>query len=389
MQRYPLNWRQQVYNEADFYKLTPLLRKPIAPGESISTLVVDARFVSAVFPKVVTTPLLCQAWAFYVPHRLVYPEWVDFIALSDAVTVPPMTAVTWDQVFDHGSTSRTALYRRGLKLIYNQYFGDETVGQANEAWYDDVNADAYTTLHRLLAWDQVIANRSNRGAYTQSTFAAAVSGATATIQLDDLQRALRNNTARRRQKTTGDKYVDTMRLMGVELDWRVQMAPEYLGSAQSVILPHERSSAGTDLTVRVSEWSGKFQLASKRRMAFAEHGYLYVLVGFRPSLMLEGTSGYDSTVFGTQDGFFRPDSAGAPGEVSSSSIRARFVHYAQGSNLIGINHNGNCFAYPAASPDFYPDPTKFVVAAGSGPRHMAFTADVSVRGQTPVHPNRV
>lgn len=45
MRRNPLNWRQQVYNEADFYKLSPLVRKPVAPGDTISTMVVDARFV--------------------------------------------------------------------------------------------------------------------------------------------------------------------------------------------------------------------------------------------------------------------------------------------------------------------------------------------------------
>lgn len=284
----------------------------------------------------------------------------------------------------------SSLYRRGYKLIYNQYFGDETVGQAAEAWYDNVDADTYVTLHRLLGWDQAVANRANKGSYSPSTFAAAVSGGTATIVLDDLQRALRGNTARRRQKTTGEKYVDTMRLMGVELDWRVQMAPEYLGSSQAVVLPRERASAsGTDMTTRVSEWSGKFQFTSKRRMAFAEHGYIYVLVGFRPSIMQTGRNMVEATVFGAQDGFFRPDAAGPPGEVVGSNIRGRFSHYNTGSNAVGINHNGNVFDYPDASSIVYPDPTKFVVAENSGPRHVAMSADVSIRGLTAVDSGRV
>lgn len=389
MRRYPLSFRSQVYQEANFYALTPILRKLVAPGDTISTVLVDARFISAVFPKVVTNPLLAQVWFFYCPHRLVFDQWVDFIALDDAVTSVPTSTTAWSAMFENGTGAKHSLFRRSYKAIYNQYFGDERSGQAKFAWYDNINDDVYTTLHRLLAWDQFKASAANTAAYTQSSFTATVSGATATIPLDSFARALRDNNARRRQKMTGEKYVDTMRLMGVELNWQIQMAPEYLGSGQAILMPRERAGSGdaTSIATRVSEWSGKLAATVKKRCAFAEHGYLVGVMGFRPSYLVSDENPVDTLVDTTAE-FYRPDTSSIMEGSTNGRHTPRFTYYQKGNNMVGINANGNALVVPAGSESFYPDLSYYVPAVGGGVSHMSCTADVVVKGQTVVPPNR-
>lgn len=385
MRRYPLSFRSQVYQEAQFYELTPIMRKLVAPGDTITSMIVDARFISAVFAKVVTNPLLAQVWFFYVPHRLVFDQWMDFIALDDTVTSVPTTTTAWPQMFEAGTATKNALFRRSFKLIYNQYFGDERSGSAKLAWYDNINTDTLTTLYRLMAWDQYRTNQANMAGYTQNSFAASVSGATASIPLDDFARAVRANTARRRQKATGDKYVDTMRLMGVELSWQVQMAPEYLGSAQAILMPRERAGSGdaTSLATRVSEWSGKLVASVKKRCAFAEHGYLVGLMGFRPSYLVADTNPGD-VVVNDQNEFYRPDAATIMETPGGTRAAERYLYYLKGTNAVGLNANGNALVVGAAGEFFYPDPSYYVPASGGGVSHIAATADISIKGLTVV-----
>lgn len=382
MQRSPLTFRNTTYNEGLFYTPVPVARKLVAPGDSITSLIVDARMISAVFNRVVTTPVLAQMWAFYVPHRLVFDQWQDFIALDDVVLNVPNTTVAWPLMFENGGVvARSALFRRSYKLIYNSYFGSELTGQAAGAWYDNVNLDTETAVMRLLTWDQYLSGARPTAGYNQLTFQAAVSGGNAAIPLDDFARLSRDNRARRRQKMTGDKYVDTMRLMGVELDWKVQLVPEFLGSSQQVIQLREKSStSATDLTVRAAEFSARMSLNVTKRFSFAEHGYLVVLMGLRPSMQAANQNPPDATNFARTD-FFRPDQDAIAD--AQGGYRSRYSQYRQGKNLVGVFQNANTFALGTAT-DLYPDPSTYSVSVGSGPNHYGFTADVAIKGLTQV-----
>lgn len=387
MQRFPLKFRQNLYNEGDFYQLIPVARRPVAPGERLSKIAIDIRYVSAIFEKANLTPLLAQIWAFYVPHRIVWNQWVDFIAMDPAVVSVPTTTTAAPGYFEPGTGSKSSLFRRSYKAIYNQYFGDETQA-ANGAFYTNPDDDTVVTFGRLLVWDQYRSHQ-RYGTYVQNNFTAAVSGATATIPLDDLRRALRSNDARRKQVMSGDKYVDTMRLMGVELDWRVQMAPEFLGSSQQVLFSEVINSANSvDLTVRASEWKGMCQLVVKRPLAFAEHGYVIVLAGFRPCVALD-TAAAPEVVMTTNDHFYRPDTASGPLETQGGGQWERNTLYLKGRNAVGQNLNGNVFTQPVADiAILYPNPANYTPAATSGPRHMAMLTDASFGGLTPVPSTR-
>lgn len=383
MQRFPLKFRQSTYNETLFYQPVVIGRRAVAPGERISRLVTDVRFTSAIFPKANLTPVLAQLWAFYCPWRIVWDQWVDFIALDDAVPDVPLTTEQMPSILDMGVSNKSALMGRAFRLTYNQYFGYETSGNPAVTWYSDPNDPTLNTPRRLLIWDQY-RSAFRQGAYASQSYLAAVSGANAVVVLDDLQRALRANRARRKQKMTGDKYVDTMRLMGVELDWRVQMAPEFLGSAQQVLHPQDIQSTGpgTDgsgLAFRSAKFEGMLQLMLKRRLAFAEHGVLFVMAGFRPLVGRTETPRDGFMVNATH--FYRPDTVGGPFDETGVSDHERFMQYQRGMNVVGRNDNGFAFTDSGAMGDIYPDPAVWV---GDQPSHISMQTDMSVAGLTPV-----
>lgn len=388
MKRYPYSYRHTVYNETGFYEFKPLARKPVAPGERLTSLEIKAKFMSAVFDKSNITPMMAQIWSFYVPNRIVWDQWIDFIALDPAVPSVP-TSPTVNGGFYEPVAGANVFPRRGVKLTYNSYFGDESQS-ANGAWYTNVLDDTDVTNRRLLAWDQYRASTRTQSGYTQQTFAASVSGAVATISLDDLQRALDAARGFRRQKVSGDKYVDTMRLFGVELDWRVQNAPEFLGAAQVILQPRERASSQAQdasgvnlLWKRASEYTGQVTMKLASPKAFAEHGYILSFCGFRPAFMA-ATAMPDSTADLPAD-FFRPETGNVmdlPAE--GSRLRERFYTYLKGANVIGVNNNNNIFVNSA---QWYPPSTDYVPIAGSGPNQMAIGAAVHYRGLSPVRPN--
>lgn len=394
MKRYPLKFRLSSYTESGFYQLCMTGKKAVAPGERVSKLVVDTRLYTPTFARMLINPFLVQSWAFYVPYRLLWDQWVDFIAQDDAVTSVPVTTPA-AMYLDGTSGTPNAFSRRAYKLIYNEFFGDKSamdagIANMSNCWFDDVNADAIVDVGGLLVWDQYRSHMRERS-YSSQNYIAAVAGAQATIVLDDLARAIRTNNSRRRQKMTGDKYVDTMRQMGVELDWRVQMAPEFLGSSQQVVWPRERSSTypATDPTpglgANASCLDVQHQLVVKRPVAFAEHGLIVTCIGVRPLMSIATNASLDAWLV-TQDQFFRPDTASGPMDGAgggSVSFGERNQKYLRGTVVVGTNANNYLMKQSAAFNCIYPTVIEPLLWPNTTGNPCSYFTDLSVGGLTP------
>ena len=99
MQRYSLNLKGGTYNEQRSYYLTPIYRQQVVPGQTSS---IDAmvNIKSSSLTKLVTTPSLCSIWFFYVPHRLVWDDWTDFISKAETAPSMVVTSVKDPYCFD-------------------------------------------------------------------------------------------------------------------------------------------------------------------------------------------------------------------------------------------------------------------------------------------------
>ena len=142
-------------------------------------------------------------------------------------------------------------WRDAYKLIYNQFFGSDQWAVSTGTWYDDITLDTDVTSRVIRSTDQLAGKLMATDQAPDREYDAPVTGTApnqvATISLNAFRERLVQARSDRRAQMTGDKYVDAMRRLGVNLDWRVQMAPEFLG--QSLVefdAKRVRSSYGDD-----------------------------------------------------------------------------------------------------------------------------------------------
>ena len=67
MQRYNLNLKGGTYTEGSIYKLNPIFRQQVVPGQTVN-LDFEVNLKTASLTKNVTTPTLMSVWFFYVPQ---------------------------------------------------------------------------------------------------------------------------------------------------------------------------------------------------------------------------------------------------------------------------------------------------------------------------------
>ena len=202
-------FRASYYNEGGMQRLLPVGRQMVVPGQSCA-LDVSVMWESPPLNAQVLSGGVATLYAFYVPLRLLWSGWIDFIA-QDGGTVPTTTA-DWAQMFEANASGNavSSFYRRAYKLIYNQFFGSEKFG----AWYTNIETDTEVNTFLCRNLDQLAGHLVDSADAPDPTYIAAVSGAQATISLNDFRKAMKDAYSTRRADMTGDKYVDAMRRMG-------------------------------------------------------------------------------------------------------------------------------------------------------------------------------
>lgn len=274
-----------LYTENDVFRAVPCVRIPVAAGTKVNRLSVEAQVQFTLLTALQQAPVIATLDLFYVPHRLVWSGWVDFVSDADNVATVPTAGASVD--FFDPVTGRSALYRRAYKLAYNEYFGDEawnaSVGQS---FYSDITADAVTTIFRTSNPEQLAQCMLRQVDFVDPTYPV-----TAPIPLRDFSRAQASAIGQYRRDRTGDKYVDALARLGVSLDWRIQQAPERLGGAYKVFQPGKvvsTDTSGLGTPSRVldgtlsAEISGKF---------LAEEGYIVGIASMRPIMVQKDGSG--------------------------------------------------------------------------------------------------
>lgn len=364
-------FRMNTYNEGTMYTLIPVGRQSVVPGQSLS-VEAQASWESAAFNRNVLSGGLGAIMSFYVPYRLIWDEWVDFISDPESTAVVPTTATPWPLLFEAGASATlpvNSFARRAFKLIYNQYFGSD---QYNEtfSWYADVTADSDVSGRRLRTKDQFVGRLFPTSEAGDTVYEAPVTGTApnqiASIPLNQFRVRMRDARSNRRADLTGDKYVDAMRRMGVQLDWRIQQAPEYLGGKQyefeaketrASYTPADPAPAGSAVTGRAyARFSERWTLKTPRRF-FAEHGIVLTVIAIRPTSFPDKLFATQDAYAKTRDSFFLGDNQeGAAGVVKESLgatggenyFSPRFAYLRAGQDIIGaqsgtpwcLNNNG-------------------------------------------------
>jgi hypothetical protein len=395
MQRYSLNLKGGTYTEGGTYQLSPIFRQQVVPGQTVN-LDFECSLKTAAFTKNISTPCIMSVWFFYVPHRLVWSEWTDFISKQESPPTFP-TTVGATKFFDtyYSTASVNPLYRRAYKMCYNEYFGTESVGSVAEAWYDDITTDADVALHRTKNPEDFASKMTLDATVSDPEFTVAASS----IPLNDFYRQMMNARSQQRSQMTGDKYVDTLARMGVDATWMIAERPEFLGTKSQMVGPQlTANTSDTGTGEEVARFQSKLKCSVKSKH-FAEHGYIVGVASCRPLLTFEnrGASDVETT---TIDDYYSADNLQTKDETTASlngiagstpAFVQRFAYLKNGQWLKGDSSTSSWNLQPAStsfSELLYPSGSLLPITDELGTSDYAITSSFSMTGKTPV-PNRV
>lgn len=396
MKKFKFNWRGQAYNQADAFEAVPVLRKPVVPGESMD-ISGSVKLQTAAFSQNVITGGLASVFLFYVPNRLVWDDWTGFISQEEGFAGTfPVSTTFFDECFEHGTASKSMLYRRAFKLCYNQFFGSDKFDDSGWAYYDDITADGTdNVLKRVRNMEQWSTKLMMDGALAEPTYAASP------IVLNDFYREMMNARSRRKANMTGDKYVDALRRCGVDPDWRIQMAPEFLGRFDKEVMPVKTfDTTSANIGDSVSRYETTIDVNCKRKM-FAEHGYIVGIFVLRPHLFNQNMNFPPDALSVALDDFYLGDNERSQDEINQSQVSSgvaqdmfisRLAHLRDGYNFRGKGTGAGspwCLLNtPAVGEEVvYPWGSGLPVGDELSGDGLAVNGNWTVKGVTPIPPN--
>jgi len=338
MQRSTYKAIDRYYNQGTEYNVpTPVFRRAVMPAQT-ANLDGTLSFRTAALPVTLSKLVITTSY-FFVPYRLIYSGWIDFI--TDGTGVVP-TGAQLNKLWDKNLSNNSALARRAYKLIYNQYYGDEN----SASGLYDVDDDTVVTLDKpVLTLEQRLREVLPASQFTDDEYVAPVVGADATINHSDFSRSASNARRDFRFEKSGDKYVDYLRQFGANPNWETQDAPEHLGSVTRDVVP--RVSAATDganlgslRTYYSAEIPQKFS-----RKNFQEHGIVLGIAYARPVIFNDDWDCADVRM-NTREEFFNGDNVNVKealntiigGSDSQDVVVPPSYRYTAGQHV--LNNNG-------------------------------------------------
>lgn len=356
MKRYKHNLSYYNLMTCDMGRLCPIGLVEALPGDTFqhhTNVVIRVSPLAAPVMHSVTA----RVHHFFVPHRLVWDGWEDFITAgpdgTDAQTIPQIPVLqsghkgTLPDYFGvpvpgTGGAQVSALPFRAFNMIYNEWYRDQDL--CTERTEDDLTTPLiawekdYFTAAR--PWSQkgpdvtipildtapVVAKGAGDGSkssywtenefvYTQSAgpqFETDLTSATA-ASVNDWRRAFAIQRYQEARARYGSRYTEYLRYLGVRpKDERLQR-PEFLGGGTAQVQFSEVLQTANDTTDEKAFGVGDMyghgiaaMRSNKYRRTIEEHGYVISLLSVRPKTVY--TKALDRTwLKRTREEFFQKE----------------------------------------------------------------------------------
>lgn len=327
----------------DMGQLIPVSNLEILPGDSIQ---MQSSALIRVTPqlKPLMHPVQVRIHHFFVPYRLVWSGWEDFITNKSAGTYPTISGGAHSEgtlsdylgVYNDASNSFSALHVRAYNKIYNTLYRDnDLISEVSEdtdtiqniSWEKDFASASRSTPQQGSAvslplgtsapvlWGPNIAGTDYTGksatfqtdgggaetfgydndipadshtahaAGTAHGMKADLSNATSAT-IAQLREAMQLQKFAEARQNWGDEYVDYLRYLGIRpSDSRLQR-PEYLaGGKQTIAFSEVLNTTGAN-TPGAMVGHGIAAVRSRRfRRFFEEHGVLMTMMSVRPKAL--------------------------------------------------------------------------------------------------------
>ncbi len=324
--------------------MAPLGYIEVVPGDTLSgslqikamsDTTVTALFNRAYYDVIVT----------YIPFRLLWSGFPDFL-ISGTSAVPTVTDL-WEFNYEKGfnlptaatATKNTAWLRRAHNATWNRFVRRADVTEiATDQKLIQVCSYRPSTFH------EAVPEASSVAAETIDT-----SGST--LSVDDIRDAFNKDRFNKVKQYYGDRYVDYLAALGVQVPWTIQEAPELIGSKRGTLKYQMINPTNADTTTPLGPEGlagGYFTFDASvriKRKFFPEHG----IVGAFALPKLESfpiKSSYPLLSFDLQEQYWSPERNGArtvnyPGHLwlggadTSEVGMPQWEHLRHGANMGG------------------------------------------------------
>lgn len=292
--RYSYNLSHQVATFGKFGCMLPFCSLEVAPGDTFSGKVGMLTRLSPL-KHALLTDIYIDSFMFYVPHRMVWSEWEQFLANGpvENPTLTPPTVSVGNKEFpalrytnDAGNEISMSAFRlMAYNLVYNEYFrDDEQQPVAATAWPVDsdgirVNAkkNFYSTIQEEVGYGQDYSAEGTENLGITQTSAV------------EILRAIAQQKIAMKRATYGTRYVDILRSYGINVNYQMLQRPEVVGVGRSIVNVTDvvATNSGAGLGTMAGHGVSGSRLVIKRK-SFPEHGTLLGIVIARPDYQING-----------------------------------------------------------------------------------------------------
>lgn len=292
------NMSHQVAGQGRIGEIIPTMSLEVAPGDTWSGKVGLLTRLSPL-NRALLHDIYVDQFMFYVPHRLVYADWENFIAAgphdSPANPVaPPFVLPTkniaagensakhlWYNPAPTDSRSYSAFRLYAYNLIWNEYFRDEEFTAIAPSF---ANGPAVASAKRDY-WSNLQAEFRK-----EESSAAPVNQPdmpTANVLASDILHAIALQKISMKRATYGTRYIDILKGYGIKVNYQMLQRPELVGMARGsinvtdVVSTSNATGSEGDLGSLAGHGIAGTRLRIKRK-SFPEHGTLMSVLVLRP-----------------------------------------------------------------------------------------------------------
>lgn len=316
MKRFTYNLSSLFHQNTAPGYLRPVAMFETSPGETFyGSAMLES--ISDPFAATMLNQAFLDVYFFYVPFRLVWDLWPDFISSKDTgqqygITVPTQVPICTDTAptdIDEALAIGTMFVKQKLfadpttptnfainalplwciSLIYNTYFNRS---QSDPVAYPE---DAYD----LSAWANSLRTTKSHRTFHEALALTEEDVTTVpdTTSVDTLRGSFAEDRFNKIRAFYGHKYVDYLKTLGVEAQMGIIDNPELIGKVS--VMYKQNMVANTGVTADLAENGGYYSIQGhelKLKKFFAsEHG---MIIGVANAQVEYSNSGYSHPVYG-------------------------------------------------------------------------------------------
>lgn len=305
MKRFNYNLNYQTAQTGKFFQLVPLNYIEVVPGDTVQGTI-QTRLLSDTTKVPILNRTYFDTYAFYIPFRLMWDEFPEFIANRESGLSVPRITNTWRWNFEPALLNpATEAYnpiwlRSAYNLVYNQFFRRNNYPERSET--DNTPA---VTFMRPSTWHESLENET-------SVTETDISGDST---VSDLRQSFAKDRFDKVRQFYGSKYTDYLAALGVQASWSILDEPETIGKKHAD-LPYRMINATADTSGNtgtaeyVGDPAGYFDgvnSLSLKRTFCPEHGIIAVYAVPRMDTLNDSVGGLPlMTKINTED-YFSPE----------------------------------------------------------------------------------